>query len=669
MVIYVLLSLVAWLTGTLIRYADLRLLTGNYHFHLGKWQWVTYCLCILAVGLTLWELVRADCCLRLMCCVVFGCCYALSEWGLAKWSPHRIAFSVGYRLTILIGGTLIFAAVGVQLLTPFLLAGFWFRNSPFGTVHGFKLPSQPFACAALSQHSQPNVVNVVERGILPNTGKDVLEQVQALINEVGKAGGGTILFPRGRYHFNMSGQKQFLQINYSHITLEGECDAEGLLLTEFVNGGPTTRGERNPWLSPFFITTGESLQPSNNFWGLQFRNPCGLRTESSSLSDPGSDGTILSPAYATAVISDAPAGTTLLKVEDSSVVGKYILLGMYNTTADGNLIKELLGTDQLRPEWTTALRAGKEQAPSFQWLVEVKQVVDKHTIELCRPLLRDCLLKYEPAIYNAEMLEDVHIRQLCINSRWNGLFRHHGFPLYYSVAQAQEMDYGWNAINMKRVAHSTIEHVEIKNFTNPLYVQDSREVSVTHVDVSGYDGHQGIKVYCHASDCLFQHIHFHCHFADMMGGEGNAYGNTFRDISYSTPLFKPADFDFHGFSEGPMSPPAYNTFEHITGFRYIKGAGAVFMQPACGIGNVWRDIAFYGGRKGASPYYAMSYRVKSGIEKYVTAIGYTLIMLMKRKARSVVQAKTIFIEKLADIDRMGIPQEHHQKFFPGCRVE
>ncbi len=205
MVIYVLLSLVAWLTGTLIRYADLRLLTGNYHFHLGKWQWVTYCLCILAVGLTLWELVRADCCLRLMCCVVFGCCYALSEWGLAKWSPHRIAFSVGYRLTILIGGTLIFAAVGVQLLTPFLLAGFWFRNSPFGTVHGFKLPSQPFACAALSQHSQPNVVNVVERGILPNTGKDVLEQVQALINEVGKAGGGTILFPCGRYHFNMSG--------------------------------------------------------------------------------------------------------------------------------------------------------------------------------------------------------------------------------------------------------------------------------------------------------------------------------------------------------------------------------------------------------------------------------------------------------------------------------
>ena len=55
--------------------------------------------------------------------------------------------------------------------------------------------------------------------------------------------------------------------------------------------------------------------------------------------------------------------------------------------------------------------------------------------------------------------------------RWNGLFHHHGLSLYYSVAQAQEMDYGWNAINMKRVAHSTVEDVEIKDFTNPLYVQ------------------------------------------------------------------------------------------------------------------------------------------------------------------------------------------------------
>jgi hypothetical protein len=467
----------------------------------------------------------------------------------------------------------------------------------------------------------------------------------------------------------MSGKKRFLQINYSHVTLEGECDADGHLLTELVNCGPTTQGERYPWLSPFFITTGESLQPSNMFWGLQFRKPSGMRTESSSLSDPGSDGTILIPPYATKVISDAFAGTSVLSVADSSMIGKYILLGMYNTTPDGNLIKELLGVDELRQEWTTARRAGTEEAPSFQWLIEVKRVIDEHTIELCRPLLRDCLMKYEPAIYHVDMLEDIHIRCLRISSRWNGLFCHHGFPLYYSVAQAQEMDYGWNAINMKRVAHATIEDVEIKDFTNPLYVQDSREVTVNHMTIRGYDGHQGIKVYCHTGDCLFQHIDFYCHYADMMGGEGNAYANVFRDISYHHPAFKPVDFDFHGFSEGPMSPPAYNMFERVRGFRYIKGAGAVYMQPACGIGNVWRDVTFETVKKGEHPFYASSYRVRSGMEKYVTAIGYTLVMMKKRKNHSIAFAKSVFMEKLADIDRMSVPRIEHNMFFPGCRIE
>ena len=277
-------------------------------------------------------------------------------------------------------------------------------------------------------------------------------------------------------------------------------------------------------------------------------------------------------------------------------------------------------------------------------------------------------MQYEPAIFNVDMLEDIHIRHLRISSRWNGLFHHHGLPLYYSVTQAQEMDYGWNAINMKRVAHATVEDVEVKDFTNPLYVQDSREVTVEHVDVKGYDGHQGIKVYCHTCDCVFQHIDFHCHFADMMGGEGNAYANVFRDISYRNPVFKPVDFDFHGFSEGPMSPPAYNVFERVRGFRYIKGAGAVFMQPASGVGNVWRDVTFVGGRKGEQPYYALSYRVKSGIEKYVTALGYTLVMMLKRKNHSLAFAQQTFKDKLKSIDQMSIPKEQHGQFFPGCHI-
>ena len=687
MTIYFLISLAGWLVGAQIEWRELRLLSGHYHYKIGRRQMVTYLSSVLALLMVLLDqgtvlrdtISSGNWIIRTVPrSLLFVFCYVLAEWLLGRLSPRRMAASLSFRLALLLAGAWVLYATGCPTVMPFVLAGLGFRNFPFGVVHG-----KPFWLASYKgQRSTFNVqrslsesvalrttFNVSDYGIRPDTGEDVLQQVQALIDDIGRQGGGCIYFPRGRYLFNLSGKKEFLQINYSHITLEGERDGEGHLLTELVNGGTTIQGKRNPWLSPFFITTGEALQPSNMFWGLPFRKPSGMRTESSSLSDPGSDGTILTPPFATKVTKDALAGSSMLSVEDSSVIGKYILLGMYNTTPDGQLVKELLGVDTLRQEWVTARRAGPEEAPSFQWLVEVRRVVDSHTIELCRPLLRDCLMQYEPAIFNADMLEDVHIRHLRISSRWNGLFHHHGLPLYYTVGQAQEMDYGWNAINMKRVAHGTVEDVEIRDFTNPIYVQDSREVTVQHVAIGGYDGHQGIKVYCHTCDCVFQHIDFYCHFADMMGGEGNAYANVFSDISYRNPVFKPVDFDFHGFSEGPMSPPAYNVFERVHGFRYIKGAGAVFMQPACGIGNVWRNVTFEGGKKGEQPYYALSYRVKSGLEKYVTAAGYTIVMMMKHKNHSLTFAQQTFKDKLRSIDCMSIPQNQHSQFFPGCRIE
>jgi hypothetical protein len=671
MIFFFLLALLAVLLSAQVQLSEFRLLTGRYNYRLQATQWMTWIAGLLSLLAAICDITVSGLnCIVFIEIVLCGLTYAISEWLLARWSPKQLTLTVAWRLLVILMLATAVAFWGQQSLLPFLSIGLYFRNSPFGVVHG-----KPFWLVHWnwneswsgnenrSGNRAGRLFLVTDYGVQPDTGRDVLEPVQKLIDEVGKLGGGTIFFPRGQYLFNMSGKRQFLQINHSHVTLEGERDARGNLLTELVNCGPTTEGKRNPWLSPFFITTGEALQPSNQFWGLDFKNPSGMKTESSSLSDPGSDGVLLSPPFASKVTKEALAGTSILTVEDSSEIGKYILLGMYNTTPDGNLIKELLGVDDLRPEWTTARRAGPEKAPSFQWLAEVKQVVDGNTIELCRPLQRDCLMKYEPAIFNVDMLEDIHIRHLHICSRWNGLFRHHGFPLYYSVAQAQEMDYGWNAINMKRVAHSTVEDVLLKDFTNPLYVQDSREVTVEDIGIVGYDGHQGIKVYCHTCDCMFRRIDFYNYFADMMGGEGNAYGNVFSDICYHSPVFKPVDFDFHGFSEGPMSPPAYNMFERVRGFRYIKGAGAVYMQPASGVGNVWRDVAFDGGKKGEQPFYASSYRVKSGLEKYVTAAGYTLVMMMKRKQYSFAFVKKTFAEKLKSIVRMSVPQKEHGQFF------
>lgn len=677
---YFLLALLTYLIATQVQLSELRLLTGYYNYKLQVAQTVTIIAAVFTILIVACD-IRVNGLNVFILSETVSCAFAylFSEWLLAKLAPQQLLYTIVWRLLVVLIMVWMLSCWGQSSLLPFVVVGLLLRNSPLGVVHG-----KPFWLAC-RLHRRGPVMNkcresagpeeqkssserfvVTDYGIQPNTRDDVISKVQTLVNVVGQQGGGTIFFPRGRYLFNKNGKRQFLQINYSHITLEGEVDEQGRLLAELVNCGTTVQGERNPWLSPFFITTGEQLQPSNQFWGLNFRKPQMIHAESSSMSDPGSDGTLLTPSFATMVIADALAGETVLHVGNAACVGKHVLLGLYNTSEDGNLIRELLGVSELRPEWGLAQRAGKEEAPSFQWLTEVKAVIDEHTIELAFPLPRDCRLTYTPALFNVDMLEDIHIRNLRLNSRWNGLFHHHGLPLYYSVRQAQEMDYGWNGINMKRAAKSSIEHVELMNFTNPLYVQDSHSVCVANVEIGGNDGHQGVRAYGHTCDSLFEDIDLYCHFADMLGGEGNAYRNVFRRIRYLNPVFNPVDYDFHGFAYGPMAPPAYNVFEDDYGFRYIKGAGAIDYQPACGTGNTWRHCVFEGGQSNdKTVFFAASYRKKTGLLRLATAVGFTIVSMKKKKSHSLAIAYRLFRDKMASIRSRSIPREQHAQFFPG----
>lgn len=633
-----LIAFIAYIIGLQIHLLDIKCLVGGYVFRRTRSQYVSAFMAVIAlicvVGDCVFAFSFADVAKELISSIGI---VVIFEWILAKLNIQNYYVAQSLRVVfIFVSSIYLFHSH-----SAFLLMGLFFCNSPFGVV----FPSHP--------HTSMNKKNT-------STSLDV----QTMIDEAGKNGGGVVRIPAG--HYRISG---FLQMNYSNVTLEGETDTNGNILTELICCSNLVNGKKNPWISPFFITTGEILQPSNIFWGLDFRKKKSVRMESSSLSDPGSDGTILTPEFATKIIMDAKRSATQLKVDDACRIGKYILIGMYNTSSDGNLIKEILGVNELRPEWLVANRAGDEQAPSYQWLAEVKSVIDEHTIELSSPLLRDIQMLYSPEIYNVEMLENITIRNLKLSSEWNGLFHHHGLPLYYSVSQAQEMDYGWNGINFKRVAHGRIENVTLQNFTNPLYVMDSRENVFEDIGVSGYAGHQGLKLYCHACNNVFRNIIFTTHFADMMGGEGNAYGNQFNSIRYENRHFQPVDFDFHGFSEGPMSPPSHNVFRNISGFRYIKGAGAVSHIPSCARHNEWHDICWEGGKRGDyNRFYMMPYRKKNIALKYVTALGFLLVMMLKHKQFSISFILRTFKGKVRSIDMMGFDRENHSMFFPDNRV-
>lgn len=692
--------ILATLLGMQVEAAELKLLTGKYNYRPQKAQWITPLATLGTAALLVFDGMRHPMAGLFLASTALLLLICLEEWVLTRVNPSRRAVSWGLRLAAVAAGAL--ATWGMSTaqtagipLFPFALMGLYLRNSPFGIPHGkdlclayrlrrqrkagetnchtptrladYGLPDFSFAGCGDIHEEDWEVFNVKDHGIVPNTGEDVAERVQSLINKVGQRGGGRIFFPAGKYLLNKTGGK-FLRIDHSNICIEGETDAEGRPMAELISCAPTANGTKNPWLSPFIITTGEQLQASNEFFGLQFRKKRQGFQQSISLSDPGSDGNILTPAHCTDIIADARKGDCRLRVGDAGAVGKYIMLGMYNTTPDGNLIRDILGVGSLRAEWKTARRAGEEEAPSYQWLAEVKGIVDEHTIELARPLLRDVEMKYQPAIFNVTMLEHIVIRNLRLGSKWNGTFRHHGFPLYYTIESTQEMDYGWNGINMKRVAHGKIYNVVFQNLTNPLYVLDSRNVTVRNISTNGYDGHQGIKIYQHTCDCLFQDICFYNHYADMMGGEGNAYGNVFSRIDYLNPVFKPVDFDFHGFGEGPMSPPACNLFENVRGFRYIKAAGAIFNLPSCAQDNVWWNLETEGERNGDILFYAMPYRPKKGLLRLITAAGFAAATAQKTRQLSPKALWKTFKGKLESIDATGVPREGHGQFFPNSYV-
>lgn len=629
--LYLLIYLANFMAGAQISIGDLKLLKGNIHYRLRLSNYIAYACAFIGVFLIGLDIYYNDILLYVISVIFTLGAAVIGVWIISKLGFKSIVITI---IELVIGLFVVIFILKSFIETiysiPFFI-GLYYRNCPFGAPFvkkflllqhyeipcflekkstEYKIGTTDYTYAGKKKKFERlTVYDVTKYGVYPNHHEDALPKVQQLIDSIGEKGG-IIFFPKGRYLFNKNGKKtDFIKINTSHIHIQGEVDDKGKPLSVLVNCNNTVLGTKNPWLSPFFITTGENIQESNIFWGLQFLKKKNIITKSASMSDPGSDGTILSPDYCTSIIAESKTGEDVVFVESTSALkkGDYIVIGLYNTTPDGNLIKDILGIEKLRPEWETARRAGEEQAPSYQWLIEIEQVIDKHKIKLTRPLLRDCPLVYSPKVFKAKMLEGIEIKDIKLASRWNGLFHHHGYHRYYSVAQAQEMDYGWNAINMKRVAHGKINNVIIQDFTNPLYILDSRNITVENLIIRGADGHQGIKLYEHACDNLFKNITFYNHFADMMGGEGNAYGNVFDNVAYCNPYFKPVDYDFHGFSEGPMSPPSHNLFININNFRYIKGAGAIYNQPACAQYNTWVNCKDEGRKHKDHPFVNIHY--------------------------------------------------------------
>lgn len=633
-------------------------------------------------------------------CIVAVLAFATAFVSL--WSITKVAFrnkNMAVFFAVALFCVLAYLSIFVSLPETILfaaIAGYYYRNNVLGTpwnlplhrlcakhkIKGFPQPIKPAAITTTKPLNMPDfsyvgvqksfakpdvIVDVTTKGILPNKRMDCLPLVQAIVDELGQNGGGTIYFPAGRYYFNYGKKKssQFLQINYSNIEIYGETSSTGENLATIVSCTNLVYGKRAPWLSPFIITTGEALQQSNMPWGADFKKKEKVFIQGGALTDPGNDGKMGTPNFYCRIVADAKIGDTALQIEKTdAVVPKYILLCMYNTTDDCNLTRELLQRDELRPEWKTLLRGGKEMAPSFQWLVEVERI-EGCFLHLAQPLRRNIEVKYQPEAFAVPMLENICIHNLNMTTKWEGTFRHHGFPMYYSVFESQTMDYGWGAINIKRAAHSRVYETNLVNFNNAFYILDSKNTTVERVNIYGYDGHQGIKVYNHSADNLLCDIYFYNHYADMIGVEGCSVANVYRNIRYLNPNNKYVDFDFHGVSSGPFTPPTMTLFENIQGFRGIKAGGTQYNQPACSVDNYWVNIHADGYDGTSEIFINDSYIRKEGLRKKITSIRHAFVKCIQKKNFSLSVILNAYKERMSAIDKTTLYRKDHYKVFKG----
>ncbi len=435
-----------------------------------------------------------------------------------------------------------------------------------------------------------NIFNVNKYGVSSNSTADQTQLIQALIDKVGRNGGGVIYFPKGKYYLNLdSVHHQSLKINYNNIILRGEGSSEDgtVLYSKY----PLTQHEVSPWLSLAFIQTATNIQHTTAFWGLDFLDSSKAGAAISTSAGTVNDHIQVAPVIAN-LLSDAKKGQRIINITSTKNLkgGSVIILGMYNTSDDGNLMKDILQPiESFEPYEKSALDAGKTGAPSYQWLVEIDKVLSATRLQLKQPLRRDIPLKYKPAIAAAPMLNGIGIEHLRLESGWSGYYCHHGCDKSIP-AQGREMDYGWTAITLCRVKHSWINDVAIHNFTNPIYFLDSRNCTAKNINISGYDGHSGIKIYSHAADNLITNVHFYNNYTHVLSGEGCAYGNVFSNISYTPSNNKPGNFDSHGFADRRFSPIADNLFENIVGLQQTFSGGAPNNMPQTAGHNTWWNI-------------------------------------------------------------------------------
>lgn len=395
--------------------------------------------------------------------------------------------------------------------------------------------------------SPPVTLNIADFGVLPDTGEDVTDKIQEVINRLEEMGGGVLFIPAGTYELNCDKERQnYLKISRSNVIIRGEGDAT------VIRKNNRLMSDAQPWFSPGIIHAGENLWDNNSY----------ISTDDL--------------PYISEVAVSAKAGQDTIKLNSAKGLeaGDCVLLCMRNTDDAGTLSKKVIAPLEIEDAWENKKNAGVNRMIDYAWLAEVKSVNADGRITFMQPLRADIDVEFAPFVCKFPMLSEVGVENIRFESAWDddGYYHH----------KTLEHDYGWNAVIFNQVKHGFVRNLTINNYTQGVQIRNGRNVTVSNITMNGFPGHYGVKSYTYACDNMFEDIKINCHRTHVAGVEGYTQGNVYRNFRITSDA---SDMDLHG-----AGAPAYNLFEKIDGTEKICGGAGPQNLPHSGHYNTFWNI-------------------------------------------------------------------------------
>ena len=438
------------------------------------------------------------------------------------------------------------------------------------------LPDFSKAGYAMGERPLPEVAGPVfdvtasRFGAVPDDLKDDTLAIQAAINAAQENGGGVVYLPKGRYDIRKDPSLPGLRISTSNIVIRGAGQHQDGTVLHLVSPAPAGNIRR--------LGTVPATQAARS---------------GAVLAIMGSE----KHNYLTDITQDLKRGKAVVSVADSSLLkaGQLVVVSLTDPLIDSTSPapeKAAIAAELTKPYKLLAEQQDTfgKAAREYTWIVQISEIIDRHTVRLSKTARFDHLQSYKGKIMSFHGVQDVGIENLRLESAWPGNYRHHKPYTDKNgevVRTAKEQDYLWNGIWLSSAANGWVKNVTFNNLTQGIIASFVADSTFDKLSFIGQDGHAGITM-GKSNDLLVSGVHFFAPLVHPVTLTMMSSGNVVTDSEThydGRNAFSETDavLDFHGLF------PFENLFDTLRGF-YVCPGGDMSVLPHGGVRNVFWNI-------------------------------------------------------------------------------